>query len=90
MLTAARSNKSITSNVPQFCKISPMILLLGQGSAEVELEFPVELPESRNTNVDIDRNLEQGPELRRSGRAEKAPVPAGHCNRVKSLIILKL
>ena len=48
-------------------------MLLGQGSAEVELESPVEPPESCNSNVDSDENLEQGPELHRSGRERRKP-----------------
>ena len=84
MLTAARNDKSVTKNVSKFRKIpqitsfvprkvqeiqfNGIFSLLGQGRPKVELEFPVEPPECRNsTNVDTDENLEQGPKLRRSG-----------------------
>ena len=84
MVTAAHNDKSITSNVSKFHKIlqitpfvpredqeiqfNGMFSFLGQESAEVELESPVETPESHNSNADIDENLEQGPELHRRGR----------------------
>ena len=90
MVTAARNNKSITRNVSKFRKIPQITLfvpredqeiqfngmfpLFGQGSTEEELEFPVEPPERCNSNVDTDENLEQGPELRRSGRERRKPL----------------
>ena len=89
MVTAARNSKSITKNVSKFRKnpqITPfvpredqeiqfngMFPLFGQGSAEVEMESPVEFPESSNSNVDTNENLEQGPELHRSGREPRKP-----------------
>ena len=89
MVTAARNNKSITRNVSKFRKIpqitpsvpredqeiqfNGMFPLFGQGSVEVEMESPVELPESSNSNMNTNENLEQGPELRRSGRERRKP-----------------
>ena len=89
MVTAACNNKSITRNVSKFRKIpqitsfvpredqeiqfNGMFPLFGQGSAEVEMKSPVEPPESSNSNVDTNENLEQGPELRRSGRERRKP-----------------
>ena len=86
MVTAARNNKSITRIVSKFRKITQitpfvpredqeiqfngMFPLFGQGSAEVEMESPVEPPESSNSNVDTNEKLEQGPELRRSRREQ--------------------
>ena len=100
MVTAAR-NKSVTRNVSKFHKIpqitpfvpredqeiqfNGMFPLFGQGSAEVELESPVEPPESHNSNLDTDKILEQALELRRSGREQRKL-----CNRGKCLIIPKL
>ena len=89
MATAARNNKSVTRNVSKFRKIpqitpfvpredqeiqfNGMFPLFGQGSAEVEMESSVEPPESSNSSVDTNENLEQGPELRRSGRERRKP-----------------
>ena len=89
MVTAARNNKSITRNVSKFRKIpqitsfvpredqeiqfNSMLPLFGQRSAEVEMESPEEPPESSNSNVNSNENLEQGPELRRSGREWRKP-----------------
>ena len=89
MVTAAHNNKLITRNVSKFRKIpqitsfvpredqeiqfNSMFPLFGQGSAEVEMESPVEPPESSNSNVDTSENLEQGPELRGSGRERRKP-----------------
>ena len=89
MVTAARNNKSITRNVSKFHKIlqitpfvpredqeiqfNGMFPLFRQRSAEVEMESPVEPPESSNSNVDTNENLEQGPELRRSDREWRKP-----------------
>ena len=57
----------------QEIQFNGMFPLFGQGNAEVEMESPVELPESNNSNVDTNENLEQGPELRRSGRERRKP-----------------
>ena len=89
MVTAAHNNKSITRNVSKFRKIlqitpfvpredqeiqfNGMLPWFGHGSAEVELESLVEPPESRNSNVDTDENLEQGPELCMNGRERRKP-----------------
>ena len=107
MVTAACNNESITRNVSKFCKIrqitsfvpredqeiqfNGMFPFFGQQSAEVEMESPVEPPESSNSNVDTNENLEQGPELHRSGRERRKPqYLQDYVNRVKMLIIPKL
>ena len=89
MVTAAHNNKLIARNVSKFRKIPQITSfvpredqeiqfnstfpLFGQGSAEVEMESPVEPPESSNSNVDTRENLEQGPELGGSGRERRKP-----------------